>query len=118
MPSPPTTGVRRRPYFPGASPPAALSSPRSRPDFKTSHRCRRSSCGATPTSPFRAKERRRWERILTDQHTVIVDGAGHFVQSDAPEEFATAIRDWRFAPGGRLTPPARGHLLRTTPRES
>ena len=67
---------------------------------------------------FRAKERRRWEQIFTDHHTVIVDGAGHFVQSDAPEEFATAIRDWRFAPGGRLTPPARGDLLRTTPRES
>ena len=67
---------------------------------------------------FRAKERRRWEQIFTDHHTVIVDGAGHFVQSDAPEEFATAIRDWRFAPGGRHTPPARGDVQRTTPRES
>jgi haloalkane dehalogenase len=26
--------------------------------------------------------------------TVIVEGAGHFVQSDAPERFATAIRRW------------------------
>jgi haloalkane dehalogenase len=45
--------------------------------------------------PFRAKERQRWEQIFTDHHTVIVEGAGHFVQSDAPEEFAAAIRDWR-----------------------
>jgi haloalkane dehalogenase len=46
---------------------------------------------------FRAKERQRWEQVFADHHTVIVEGAGHFVQSDAPEEFAAAIRDWRFA---------------------
>nr|WP_042193475.1 alpha/beta fold hydrolase [Kibdelosporangium sp. MJ126-NF4] len=45
---------------------------------------------------FRAKERERWERTFADHHTVIVEGAGHFVQSDAPEQFASAIRDWRF----------------------
>jgi haloalkane dehalogenase len=44
---------------------------------------------------FRVKERRRWEQTFADHHTVIVEGAGHFVQSDAPEEFAAAIRDWR-----------------------
>ncbi|MEI8409127.1 MULTISPECIES: alpha/beta fold hydrolase [unclassified Kribbella] len=48
---------------------------------------------------FRAKERRRWEQEFADHHTVIVEGAGHFVQSDAPDQFAVAIRDWRFAPG-------------------
>lgn len=47
---------------------------------------------------FRAKERRRWERVFPDHHTVIVEGAGHFVQSDAPEEFVAAIRDWRKVP--------------------
>jgi haloalkane dehalogenase len=46
---------------------------------------------------FRAKERQRWERLFADHHTMIVEGAGHFVQSDAPEQFAAAIRDWRFA---------------------
>lgn len=44
---------------------------------------------------FGSKERQRWEQIFTDHHTVIVEGAGHFVQSDAPEQFATAIRDWQ-----------------------
>jgi haloalkane dehalogenase len=56
---------------------------------------------------FGDKERQRWEHIFTDHHTVIVEGAGHFVQSDAPEEFAAAIRDWRTPPvaGGR--PPGK-----------
>lgn len=44
---------------------------------------------------FRAKERERWEQVFADHHTVIVEGAGHFVQSDAPERFAAAIRAWR-----------------------
>ncbi|QWF83406.1 alpha/beta fold hydrolase [Amycolatopsis sp. CA-230715] len=47
---------------------------------------------------FRAKERQRWEDTFADHHTVIVEGAGHFVQSDAPEEFAAAIRGWRKTP--------------------
>lgn len=55
---------------------------------------------------FRAKERQRWEQIFPDHHTVIVEGAGHFVQSDTPDRFAAAIRDWRFAPGGQRTAPA------------
>ncbi|WP_020667842.1 alpha/beta fold hydrolase [Amycolatopsis nigrescens] len=58
---------------------------------------------------FRAKERRRWEQTFADHHTVIIEGAGHFVQSDAPEEFAAAIGGWRFAPGGQRTPPAHGN---------
>jgi haloalkane dehalogenase len=66
---------------------------------------------------FRAKERQRWEQIFTDHHTVIVEGAGHFVQSDAPDRFAAAIRDWRFAPGRRRTPPAREDVRRKTVRE-
>ena len=66
---------------------------------------------------FRSKERQRWERIFSDHHTVIVEGAGHFVQSDAPDQFAEAIRDWRFAPSGRRTPPAHGDVRRKTPRE-
>jgi haloalkane dehalogenase len=43
---------------------------------------------------FGNAELRRWEQIFTDHHTVIVEGAGHFVQSDAPARFAAAIRDW------------------------
>jgi haloalkane dehalogenase len=43
---------------------------------------------------FGNSELRRWERTFTNHHTEIIEGAGHFVQSDAPELFATAIRDW------------------------
>jgi haloalkane dehalogenase len=68
---------------------------------------------------FRAKERQRWEQVFTKHHTVIVGGAGHFVQSDAPVQFTAAIRNWRFAPGGAgRTPPARRDVARRTPRES
>lgn len=49
---------------------------------------------------FRAKERQRWERIFDDHHTVVVEGAGHFVQSDAPDQFAAALRDSRAGSGG------------------
>jgi len=63
---------------------------------------------------FRARERQRWERTFADHHTAIVEGAGHFVQSDAPEEFAAAIRDWRFAPDW---PRTRGDVRRDTSRE-
>ena len=43
---------------------------------------------------FRAGELRRWQQILPLHHTEIIEGAGHFVQSDAPEAFAAAIRSW------------------------
>ncbi|MFJ2738298.1 alpha/beta fold hydrolase [Streptomyces sp. NPDC087440] len=43
---------------------------------------------------FRTRERERQEAIFTDHRTVIVEGAGLYVESYAPEEFATAIRDW------------------------
>ncbi|TCK21954.1 alpha/beta fold hydrolase [Pseudonocardia endophytica] len=67
---------------------------------------------------FRAKERQRWEQIFADHHTVIIEGAGHFVQSDAPEQFAAAIRGWRSAPDRRRTAPAREESQRTTPSET
>ncbi|MGW6117649.1 alpha/beta fold hydrolase [Nocardia sp. NPDC055165] len=43
---------------------------------------------------FRAQERERLEATFTDHKTVIVEGAGTYVESDAPEEFVAAIRDW------------------------
>ena len=43
---------------------------------------------------FGDKELRRWQQTFTDHETVIVSGAGHFVPSDAPEQFAAAIRRW------------------------
>ncbi|WP_227997767.1 alpha/beta fold hydrolase [Nocardia australiensis] len=49
---------------------------------------------------FGDKERRRWEQLFPDHHTVIIEGGGHFVQSDAPDRFAAAIRDWRMREPG------------------
>ncbi|TCO40182.1 haloalkane dehalogenase [Kribbella antiqua] len=66
---------------------------------------------------FRAKERQRWERAFADHQTVIVEGAGHFVQSDAPARFAAAIRAWRLSRGRRRGTPARGNVRRKAPKE-
>lgn len=43
---------------------------------------------------FREKERRRWESTMRRHHTVVLAGAGHYLQSDAPTEFADAITTW------------------------
>ncbi|WP_228567102.1 hypothetical protein [Nocardia sp. SYP-A9097] len=43
---------------------------------------------------LRPQERQRLEATFTDHTTVIVEGAGTYVESDAPEEFIAAIRDW------------------------
>jgi haloalkane dehalogenase len=48
---------------------------------------------------FGNTELQRWEQTFTDHQTVIIKGAGHFVPSDAPEQFAEAIRDW-YPPSG------------------
>lgn len=51
---------------------------------------------------FRDKERRRWETIFPNHTTVILHGVGHYLQSDAPEDVASAIREWhvQFPAGG------------------
>ena len=36
----------------------------------------------------------RLQRLFPDHQTVVIDGAKHFFQEDAPKETATAIRDW------------------------
>jgi haloalkane dehalogenase len=43
---------------------------------------------------FGNNELRRWEGTFTDHETAVVKGAGHFVPSDAPDQFAAAIRGW------------------------
>lgn len=43
---------------------------------------------------FDEEARRRWEDTLTDATTVLLDGAGHYIQDDAPEEILTAIDRW------------------------
>ena len=44
---------------------------------------------------FRDSERRRWEECFPDHRTVLIEGAGHYVQEDAPEEIVEAIRSWQ-----------------------
>ena len=51
----------------------------------------------TPDVAFREPERRRWEELFPDHRTVLLEGAGHYIQEDAPDEIVTAIRAW--APG-------------------
>jgi haloalkane dehalogenase len=46
---------------------------------------------------FRERERLRWEQIFPNHRTVILDGAGHYIQEDAPEEIIAAISDWTAA---------------------
>lgn len=43
---------------------------------------------------FRPQERERLEAAFPNHETVIVEGAGTYVESDAPEEFVAAIRGW------------------------
>jgi haloalkane dehalogenase len=43
---------------------------------------------------FRPRERERLEATFTDHKTVIVEDAGLYVESDAPEEFSEAITTW------------------------
>lgn len=49
---------------------------------------------------FRAKERERLERSFPKHRTVILEGAGHFVQEDAPEEIVAAVKEWAAENGG------------------
>jgi len=43
---------------------------------------------------FKERERRRWEQIFPDHRTVILEGAGHYIQEDAPQEIIEAIGSW------------------------
>jgi haloalkane dehalogenase len=44
---------------------------------------------------FRAAERRRWEEVFRHHRTVLLDGAGHYIQEDAAQDIVAAIRDWQ-----------------------
>jgi pimeloyl-ACP methyl ester carboxylesterase len=35
------------------------------------------------------------EALFPDHRTVMLQGAGHYIQEDAPEEIVAAIREWR-----------------------
>jgi haloalkane dehalogenase len=47
---------------------------------------------------FGDRERRRWEELFAEHRTVLLEGAGHYIQEDAADEIVTAIRGWR-SPG-------------------
>ena len=44
---------------------------------------------------FREPERRRWEEVFPNHRTVLLEGAGHYIQEDSPDEIVAAIRDWK-----------------------
>jgi haloalkane dehalogenase len=44
---------------------------------------------------FGDRERRRWEELFADHRTVLLEGAGHYIQEDAADEIVTAIQGWR-----------------------
>jgi hypothetical protein len=60
----------------------------------------------------RDREQRRWEKLFPDHHTVLLEGAGHYMQEDAADEIVTAIRDWR-SPGGTPDASSAGRRLRS-----
>jgi haloalkane dehalogenase len=43
---------------------------------------------------FKEPQRQRWERTFPDHKTVILRGASHYIQEDAPEEIVAAIKQW------------------------
>ncbi|MBL6692088.1 MAG: alpha/beta fold hydrolase [Pseudomonadales bacterium] len=43
---------------------------------------------------FQEPERTRFEALFPDHRTVLLENAGHFIQEDAPQEIASAIRSW------------------------
>ncbi|MBD3400950.1 MAG: alpha/beta fold hydrolase [Candidatus Coatesbacteria bacterium] len=43
---------------------------------------------------FRAGERERFELLFRTHRTCILEGAGHFIQEDAPGEIVAAVRAW------------------------
>jgi haloalkane dehalogenase len=43
---------------------------------------------------FGERERRAWEAKFPERRTVMLDGAGHYIQEDAADEIVDAIRTW------------------------
>ena len=43
---------------------------------------------------FKEAQRRRWEGTFPNHKTVILRGASHYIQEDAPEEIIGANKEW------------------------
>jgi haloalkane dehalogenase len=53
----------------------------------------------TDDQAFGDAERRRWESLLPDHHSVTLEGAKHYIGEDAPGEIVRAITDWPASQG-------------------
>jgi haloalkane dehalogenase len=47
---------------------------------------------------FRRQELARFESLFPDHETAILEGAGHYVQEEAPDEICERVRAWRAVP--------------------
>jgi haloalkane dehalogenase len=54
-------------------------------------------CWPTKDFAFRDPERKRWEGLFPNHHTVVLEGAGHYIQEDAAPDIVAAIRECAFA---------------------
>jgi haloalkane dehalogenase len=48
----------------------------------------------TRDQAFGTRERERWEATFADHRTVTLEGAGHYIGEDAPQEIVAALTDW------------------------
>jgi haloalkane dehalogenase len=48
----------------------------------------------TRDQAFGDGERERWENTFTDHRTVTLEGAGHYIGEDAPQEIVAALQEW------------------------
>jgi haloalkane dehalogenase len=44
---------------------------------------------------FKTRERKHWEQLFPNHKTIFLEGAGHYIQEDAPLEVVEAIRAWK-----------------------
>ncbi len=44
---------------------------------------------------FRDRERTRFEEIFSEHHTIVLRGAGHYIQEDAADEISAAVIRWQ-----------------------
>jgi haloalkane dehalogenase len=51
-------------------------------------------CWPTRDFAFREPERKRWESLFPDHRTVLLEGAGHYIQEDAAAEIVAAVGEF------------------------
>ncbi|HZA09422.1 alpha/beta fold hydrolase [Mycobacterium sp.] len=51
-------------------------------------------CWPTKDVAFREPHRKRWEALFPNHRTVLLEGAGHYMQEDAASEIVAAIREF------------------------